>query len=98
MSGIQEIQKTVARLAAKYGAQRVWLFGSCARGEMDPTSDIDLRIDKGAIRGLELAGLLVELEDALGFPVDLIPTSSLDQNFLASIQKEEVLLYEAAGI
>ena len=97
MSGIQEIQKTVARLAAKYGAQRVWLFGSCARGEMDPTSDIDLRIDKGAIRGLELAGLLVELED-LGFPVDLIPTSSLDQNFLASIQKEEVLLYEAAGI
>ena len=51
MSGIPEIQKTVARLAAKYGAQRVWLFGSCARGEMDPTSDIDLRIDKGAIRG-----------------------------------------------
>ena len=63
---------------------------------MAPTSDIDLRIDKGAIRGLELAGLLVDLEDALGVPVDLIPTGSLDDRFLASIRNDEVLLYEAS--
>lgn len=96
MTDIPEIQKTVARLAAKYGAQRVWLFGSCARGETDSASNIDLRIDKGSIRGLELAGLLVELEDALGVPVDLVPTSSLDEEFLAAIQRDEVLLYEAS--
>lgn len=96
MTDIPEIQKTVAQLAVKYGAQRVWLFGSCARGETDSASDIDLRIDKGRIRGLELAGLLVELEDALGVPVDLVPTSSLDEEFLAAIQRDEVLLYEAS--
>ena len=63
---------------------------------MVPTSDIDLRLDKGTIRGLELAGLLVDLEDALGVSVDLIPTGSLDDGFLASIQNDEVLLYEAS--
>ena len=93
---IAEIKSVVSELAQKYGAQRVFLFGSYARGDMEPTSDIDLRIDKGAIRGLELAGLLVDLEDALGVPVDLVPTGSLDDRFLASIQNDEVLLYEAS--
>ena len=93
---ISEIKSVVSELAQKYGAQRIFLFGSYARGDMEPTSDIDLRIDKGAIRGLELAGLLVDLEDALGVPVDLIPTGSLDDRFLASIRNDEVLLYEAS--
>lgn len=93
---IPEIKSVVSELAQKYGAQRIFLFGSYARGDMAPTSDIDLRIDKGAIRGLELAGLLVDLEDALGVPVDLIPTGSLDDRFLASIRNDEVLLYEAS--
>ena len=93
---IPEIKSVVSELAQKYGAQRIFLFGSYARGDMEPTSDIDLRINKGAIRGLELAGLLVDLEDALGVPVDLISTCSLDDRFLASIQDDEVLLYEAS--
>ena len=93
---IPEIKSVVSELAQKYGAQRIFLFGSDARGDMEPTSDIDLRIDKGAIRGLELAGLLVDLEDALGVSVDLIPTGSLDDRFLASIRNDEVLLYEAS--
>ena len=92
---LTEIRDVVSRLAAQYGAKRVYLFGSYARGDMTSSSDIDLRIDKGAIRGLEMAGLLVDLEDALGIPVDLIPTGSLDAGFLSAIQNDEVLLYEA---
>ena len=78
-------------LAKKYGAERIYLFGSYARSDMNDRSDIDLRIDKG----LALAGLLVDLEGALGMPVDLIPTTSLDPHFLESIHSDEVLLYEA---
>ena len=96
VSSMAEIRDVVSRLAAQYGARRVYLFGSYARGDMTSGSDIDLRIDKGAIRGLEMAGLLVDLEDALGIPVDLIPTGSLDDSFLAAIQDDEVLLYEAS--
>lgn len=93
---LSEIKDIVAKLAERYGAERVYLFGSYARGDMTAASDIDLRIDKGSIRGLALAGLLVDLEDALGLPVDLITTNSLDEQFLASIRSDEVLLYEAS--
>lgn len=93
---IAQLRDIVAPLAEAYGAQRVYLFGSYARGDMTEQSDIDLRIDKGSIRGLALAGLLVDLEDALGLPVDLLTTASLDKRFLNAIKNDEVLLYEAS--
>ena len=89
---ISDIQPIVAELAQKYGAQRVYLFGSYAWGDMDEASDVDLRIDKGRIKGLELASLLLDLEDALGVSVDLISTGSLDKEFLSAIKEDEVLL------
>lgn len=93
---LEDIRSVVSRLAGQYGAERVYLFGSYARGDVKASSDIDLRIDKGSIRGIQLAGLLLDLEEAFGLPVDLIPTTSLDRQFLNSIQKDEVLLYEAS--
>ena len=93
---IDEIREIVADLAARYGADRIYLFGSYARGDANKDSDIDLRIDKGAIRGLQMGGLAADLEDALGIPVDLVPTGSLDSKFLNSISDDEVLLYEAS--
>ena len=56
----------------------------------------ELFIDKGNIKGFQLAGLLLDLEDSLGRSVDLVPTTSLDQRFLDSIHDDEVLLYEAS--
>ena len=79
---ISEIQSIVSSLAAEYGVQRVYLFGSYARGDQHAESDIDI--------------LLLDLEDALGVQVDLIPSGSLDQRFLSAIQDDEVLLYEAS--
>ena len=93
---VSEIKGIVPRIAKQYGAERIYLFGSYARGDSTPASDIDLRIDKGSIRGFQLGGLLLDLEASLGVPVDLVPTSSLDQRFLDAIQKDEVLLYEAS--
>ena len=84
---LDEIREIVSKLAAQYGAKRVYLFGSYARGDMT---------DKGRIKGFQLAGLLLDLEDSLGRSVDLVPTTSLDQRFLDSIRDDEVLLYEAS--
>ena len=58
---IDEIREIVAALAARYGADRIYLFGSYARGDANKDSDIDLRIDKGAIRGLQMGGLAADL-------------------------------------
>ena len=38
---LEEIREIVSRLAAQYGAKRVYLFGSFARGDMTESSDID---------------------------------------------------------
>ena len=50
---LSEIKTIVSRLAKQYGAERIYLFGSYARGDMTNSSDIDLRIDKGNIRGFQ---------------------------------------------
>ena len=91
---ISEIQAIVNPIAKEYGAERVYLFGSYARGDAHPGSDIDLRIDKGTIRGLHFAGMLGDLQDALGTEVDLVSTMGMDEAFRRSIAPEEVLLYE----
>lgn len=93
---VDEIKEIVAALAAQYGADRIYLFGSYARGDANKDSDIDLRIDKGSIRGLQIGGSAADLEDALGIPVGLISTGSLDSKFLNAISDDEVLLYEAS--
>lgn len=93
---VDEIKAIVSALAQRYGAGRIYLFGSYARGDANADSDIDLRIDKGSIRGLQMGGLAADLEDAFGMSVDLIPTGCLDINFLKSISADEVLLYEAS--
>ena len=93
---VEQIAQRILPVAQKYGLKAVYLFGSYARGDMTDSSDIDLRIDKGDIRGFQLAGFLLDLEDTLGVPVDLVPTTSLNQRFLDSIRDDEVLLYEAS--
>lgn len=96
MLQIEEIRKSVAKLAKKYGAQRVYLFGSYARGDATEQSDVDLRIDKGSIiGGIALAGLCLDLEEDLGKSVDLVTTGGLDERFLRAIRSEERLMYEA---
>ncbi len=93
---LHDLQHIIAPIAASYGVSRVYLFGSYARGETTAHSDIDLRIDKGNIKGLiRLAGFKLAVEDALQRPVDLLTTDSLDVRFLDQIKQEEVLLYAA---
>ena len=89
-----DIQRIVSPIAAKYGVERMYLFGSYATGKNTPASDVDFRIDKGKVRGMQMAFLLSDLEDALRLPVDLLSTSVLDARFLQAIKGEEKLIYE----
>ena len=92
---ITDLQRIVQPVAARYGVERVLLFGSHARGDAKPGSDIDLRIDSGEIRGyFKLAGFHRELEEALVSSVDMLTTASLEKDFLSKIAKEEIVLYE----
>jgi predicted nucleotidyltransferase len=91
---IEEIRDIVTPIARKYGVERVYLFGSYARGDANENSDIDLHIEKGSMKGMfALCGLYSEIEDALKVSVDILTTGSLEADFLERIRKEEVLLY-----
>ena len=94
MYTVKDIQRIVSPIEDRYGVNRVYLFGSYARGESTPDSDVDLRIDKGQVRGLQMAFLLSDLEDALRLKVDLLSTTALDARFLQHIREEEQLIYE----
>ena len=91
---IEEIKSIVAPIAAAHDVGRIYLFGSYARGEATASSDIDLRVDKGNLKGLfALGALYADLEDSLEKQLDLLTTGSLDQKFLQKIAKEEILIY-----
>ena len=96
---IEEIKNIVAPIAIKYDVDRVFLFGSYARGEATGMSDIDFLIDKGRLRGLKFAGMLGDLQENFGKSVDLLTSTSLKenggyQNFSKKIQKDMVIIYE----
>jgi len=91
---ISEISSKIAETARRYGIQKVYLFGSYARGEAGGGSDIDICIEKGKLRTLfELSGFCQDLEEILDNKVDVITTSSLSGDFRKQIEKDLILIY-----
>lgn len=91
---IEELKHIVAPIAEKYQVARVYLFGSFARGDYGEKSDIDIRIEKGQMKGMfALCGFYTELSDVLDRKVDVLTTGSLSEEFLERIREEEVILY-----
>lgn len=92
---IEEIQKIVSPIAANHGVERVFLFGSYARGEASADSDLDFRIDCGnATDYFTLGQMYCDLEDSFQKKLDLLTTGSLNRKFLDRIGREEILIYE----
>jgi predicted nucleotidyltransferase len=92
---IEEIKRIVSPIAKQYGVERVYVFGSYARGDATPESDVDFRIDSGAISSIfKLGGFYGEIEEALSMPIELVTSESINQKFFAEIANEEILIYE----
>jgi len=91
---LEEIRQKITPIAKQYGVERVYLFGSYARGNAKAKSDIDFRIDRGKIGNyFKLAEMHYDVEKLFKTKVDLLPTCGFEENFLKKIKKEEVLLY-----
>jgi predicted nucleotidyltransferase len=86
----------VVQIAGRHGARTVSVFGSVARGDTGPHSDVDLRVDTGGpLSLLEQAALQGELEDLLGCPVHVLTTGGLScagENTRAQIEREAISL------
>lgn len=83
-------------MLTQYDVSEAYLFGSFARGEQRPDSDIDLRLVCGnTVTFGALYELSHELEKELGRKVDLVtnPPEHMRPAFRKSIKQEEIRLY-----
>jgi uncharacterized protein len=79
----------VLALAAARGAGRLRVFGSVARGDDREGSDVDLLIDMPPGTSLlQIVGLQLDIEDALGIRVDLCTERELHPNLRSRILAE----------
>ncbi len=96
MLTIEMIRNAVAKVGKKYGIKSAYLFGSYAKGLANAESDVDLLIDKGNIKGIQLSGFRLELIDELGgVDVDVVTEKGLRDGFLKMINNDRILLYGA---
>ena len=86
---MDEKMEKLKKILKKYGAKKVEIFGSYARGEAKPGSDIDIIVEfKERKSLLELVGIEQELEDSLGMNIDLLTESSINPYLMERIKKE----------
>ena len=78
MLKVEDVSKKILPLLKQYGVRRAGLFGSVARGEARPESDVDLLVELPETSSLlDLAGLQIDLETILGKKVDVITYNSI---------------------
>ena len=95
--GIEERLKAkredILRVASRRGAYNVRIFGSVARGEAGPQSDVDVLVDLQPGRSLfDLGGLLMDLQDLLACKVDVVTEGGLHWYIRDQVLKEAVPL------
>jgi len=84
---------SIRTIAAKHGVTRVRVFGSFARGEAREDSDLDLLIETGPRTPPWFpGGLLADLEEELGRPVDIAEESALHPSIKDRVLREAVPL------
>lgn len=82
-------REEILKIAARNGAMNVRVFGSMARGDNRPESDIDFLVNLEVGRSLmDLARLLRELNTLLGCPVDVVTEAGLNPRIKPRVLKE----------
>ncbi len=88
-TGHKELFEKISSFLRKEGATKVAVFGSYARGEEKPGSDIDVLVEFSETKGLlTLVRIERELSEFLGVKVDLLTEESISPYLVDGIKKE----------
>lgn len=97
--GIVQVDQTkLAVLCHRYQVRELSVFGSAARGEMHPDSDVDMLVEfqpEARVDLVDHAGLMLDLEKLLGRRVDLVSKRALKPLIRDSILEDARLVYAA---
>lgn len=86
-------REAILRIAERHGAYNVRVFGSMARGDAGPVSDVDLLVDvRPEHSAFFPGGLVADLEDLLGRRVDIVEPAGLHWYLRDTISHEAVAL------
>ena len=86
---IRDKGKEILRISRQHGARSVRIFGSTARGEASVTSDLDILVDMETRSTLlDIVANKQDLEDMLGFRVDVVTESALSPYIRKDVLKE----------
>lgn len=97
MMSVDALLKThrveILAIAARHGARNVRVFGSVARGEAGPDSDVDILVDLERGRSLlDHAQLQIDLEALLGRTVDVVTERGLRSHLRDRVLHEAIPL------
>jgi predicted nucleotidyltransferase len=96
MTGLDKLRKKreqIMSLAAKHGARNVRVFGSVARGEEGPDSDIDFLVEMAPERSLlDVGGLQMDLQETLAHHVDVVTRKGLKHRLMSRVLRESKAL------
>ena len=89
------IFKKLTSILLSYGAKKISVFGSYARGETSPESDVDIIVEfLGRKSLLDIVGIEQELSEALDIKIDLLTEKFISPYLIDKIKKEMVVIYE----
>lgn len=95
MESIEDIRRIVGPIAEKHGVNKVYVFGSYAKGTADNDSDIDLLVDSGKIKNyFDLGEFYMDLREAFDKEIDIVTTGA-NRSFLSKIEGDAVLVFSA---
>jgi len=90
---LEGLKNKIIPILERYEVKKAAVFGSFVRGDQKEDSDIDLLVEfKGEKSLLDLAGLKIELEDALHRKVDVLTYNSLHPLLKDRILKEQKVI------
>lgn len=90
---LENSRDEILRIARKYGARNVRVFGSVARGEATESSDVDILVNFDPGTSLfKHAAMIAELEELLGRKVDVAPEKTLKERIRDRVLREAIPL------
>lgn len=94
--GIRTIEKIISQYFQNQPILKAWIFGSFARSEETPLSDVDILVEyePGGVSLLKHTSIICDLEKLLERPVDLVQVKLLRPNMLEKINQDRKLIYE----
>ena len=91
-----KMRQAIAEYFKTQPVLKAWLFGSFARGEETPGSDVDILVllDYSKLDGFGFFGMWGDLERLLNRKVDLVTEAGLAPYTRANVERDKQLIYE----